>query len=455
MTPSRPRRTTAARRAAWRRLAAYVAALVGAAVLVPAVGTVAASAAPKTTPGDFTGYAFDARCAPTQEEMDAWLTGSPFWGVGIYIGGSMMSCKPSSIEPGQPHLDAGWVERQSRKGWRLLPVWVGPQASCSSYAVRIDSDPSSSYAAARQQGRAQATQAVERARELGIVKRSTLWYDLEGGFDLSDDDCRRSALSFLSGWTKRVQQLGFTSGVYSSASAGIHALDYADSVSPGSYAMPEQVWFAWYNGKADTGIDPRWVRSESWTRDRVHQYAEHETATYGGVALTIDRNFMAVGRGSRPGKAPRTCGVAVDFDRYRVAERGDRGRHVEALQCLLKQRDSYRGKVDGRFDGPVRQAVRAFQRSHDVRVTGRADRRTWVALLSDGGTPVLKYGSAGEPVRRVQRALNAAVGAELKVTGVFAEATVKWVDDYRERTGLDATGVVDDDMWELLQTGRR
>lgn len=81
-------------------------------------------------PDGLTGYAFDARCAPTQAEMDAWLTTSPFWGAGIYIGGSTVSCGTTATDPGQPHLDATWVARQRAAGWRLLPIWVGPQAAC-------------------------------------------------------------------------------------------------------------------------------------------------------------------------------------------------------------------------------------------------------------------------------------------------------------------------------------
>src|SRR6478672_677397 len=60
-------------------------------------------------PDGLSGYAFDARCAPTQEEMDAWLTSSPFWAAGIYLGGSSASCRTTPTDPGQPHLDATWV----------------------------------------------------------------------------------------------------------------------------------------------------------------------------------------------------------------------------------------------------------------------------------------------------------------------------------------------------------
>ena len=76
-----------------------------------------ANAAERRADG-LTGYAFDARCAPTQAEMDAWLTSSPFWGVGIYIGGSSASCRPTTTDPGQPHLDATWVAQQRANGWR-------------------------------------------------------------------------------------------------------------------------------------------------------------------------------------------------------------------------------------------------------------------------------------------------------------------------------------------------
>ena len=58
--------------------------------------------------------------------MDAWLTASPFWGAGIYIGGSMASCQPTAVDPGQPHLDATWVARQRANGWRYAAQTTNP-----------------------------------------------------------------------------------------------------------------------------------------------------------------------------------------------------------------------------------------------------------------------------------------------------------------------------------------
>ena len=63
-----------------------------------------------------------------------------------------------------------------------------------------------------------------------------------------------------------------------------------------------------------------------------------------------------------------------------------------------------------------------------------------MTLLADGAHPVLKFGSAGPEVRRVQRALNAASNsAALDVTGVFTGPTQTalraWQDAGRRRRG--------------------
>ena len=408
-------------------------------------------------PSGFSGYAFDARCAPTQEQMDAWLTSSPFWGAGIYIGGSMASCRPTAIDPGQPHLDATWVARQRANGWRLLPIWVGPQASCqTSYGDLIDPDPAGAYAAADARGRGEAAAAVARARELGLPSGSTLWYDLEGGFDVANEDCRRSALRFLSGWTLALHDLGYRSGVYSSISAGIHALDNADNLSPGSYAMPDQVWFAWYNGRADVDIDPRWVRSTTWTGQRVHQYEAHTSTAYGGVALTVDRNFMELDGGAQPPRRTRQCGgTRLDLGSYPKLRAGSRGDRVEALQCLLRKNARYRGRLDGRFDRDVVRAVRSFQRRNDLRVTGKADASTWTALFAKGSTPLLKVGSSGDPVLRLQRSLRAAGSRSVTPTGIVTERTARAVRRHQQDLGLDPTGVVTPEVWTALQHGLR
>src|SRR3954451_3061168 len=150
-----------------------------------------ARAANVVTPGNFTGYGFDQCTAPSQRAMDAWLTGSPYWVVGIYISGDSRGCLS------QPNLTPTWVRTQLARGWRLLPITLGPQAWCTTrqrylHPVRISPSPSGSYARARAQGRAEASRTVRVAQRLGIARRSTLWYDLEG-FNTSGTRCRESA----------------------------------------------------------------------------------------------------------------------------------------------------------------------------------------------------------------------------------------------------------------------
>jgi peptidoglycan hydrolase-like protein with peptidoglycan-binding domain len=188
----------------------------------------------------------------------------------------------------------------------------------------------------------------------------------------------------------------------------------------------------------------------------VHQYRGGHDETYGGVRINIDSNFMDVGRGSVAPRAGRHCGVRVDFPSYRTLQRGDRHPHVAAAQCFLRQQGHYDGRVHQRFDAATQRAVRRFQRAHALPVDTTMTKRTWTALLARGGrTPLAKYGSAGHPVRRLQRSLNAAVGARLEITGVFTGPTRRATRDYQRERGLPRTGVVTDEVWDQLRDGRR
>ena len=72
--------------------------------------------------------------APTQAAMDAWITHSPFRAVGIYISGDSRACRT------QPNLSPTWVSTQVARGWRLLPIALGPQASCLDRFPRYKDD---------------------------------------------------------------------------------------------------------------------------------------------------------------------------------------------------------------------------------------------------------------------------------------------------------------------------
>ena len=54
--------------------------------------------------------------------------------VGIYISGDSRACRD------QPNLTPRWVSTQLTNGWRLLPITLGPQASCQPRFPRYGDD---------------------------------------------------------------------------------------------------------------------------------------------------------------------------------------------------------------------------------------------------------------------------------------------------------------------------
>lgn len=413
----------------------------------------AQAAGNRVTPGSFTGYGFDQCTAPSQRAMNAWLTSSPYWAAGIYISGDSRGCTS------QPNLSPTWVRTQLAHGWRLLPITLGPQASCTTRErylrqVRISPRAARAYGTARAQGRAEAGKTVRAALRLGIARRSTLWYDLEA-FPISRTDCRESALSFLSAWTTQLHRHGFVSGVYSSAASGIAMLDDARVERPGRYRMPDQVWIADWNGRANASSS--YVRASGWMpHRRVHQYRGGHDETYGGVTINIDSNWVDLGRGSTIGREPSHCGGAASYNygRYATLAVGARGAQVRTLQCLLLGKRVYAGPVNGVYGARLGAAVRSYRVSRGLPASTTATRATWVALLSHAGaSPVVKYGSASTAVRRVQRALNAADAAGLRVTGVFDGRTTSAVKRYQGAHGLSRTGVVATATWRRLLAG--
>lgn len=62
---------------------------------------------------------------------------------------------------------------------------------------------------------------------------------------------------------------------------------------------------------------------------------------------------------------------------------------------------------------------------------------------------VLRYGSTGSEVRKLQEALNRH-GYKLNVDGVFGSATASAVKDFQKKRGLAVDGVVGSKTWSAL-----
>jgi hypothetical protein len=243
-----------------------------------ALTVTAASAAPGGQPGTFTGYGFDACTAPSSAAMTAWLA-SPYRAVGVYFGGNNRGCA-------QPNLTAAWVAEQQAAGWHLIPLYVGPQASCTtSNKPNLIDD---TQAAA--QGRAAAQDAVAQAALLGLGPESALVYDMEA-YRTDDAACRAGVLSFLSAWTARLHDLGQLSGFYGSMGSGV--ADQVTNYGVTGYVRPDYLDFARWD-LAVTVTDVA-VPAGYWApHRRMKQYRGGHDETWGGVTINIDNDYLDV-----------------------------------------------------------------------------------------------------------------------------------------------------------------
>jgi hypothetical protein len=221
----------------------------------------------------YTGLGFDPCSAPSSVQMSAWEE-SPYHAVGIYIGGSNMACS-------QPSLTAGWVNAESAAGWHMIPTYVGLQApnnSCGCAGI----NPGRATA----EGAAAANDAVNRALAIGIGPGNPIYFDMEayprGGSNTS------AVLGFLAAWTSGLRNAGYESGVYSNADSGISDLVAARGTG---FAEPDDIWIADWNGQHNTASG--YVPGGDWgNHQRLHQYQGGHNASYGGVTLNIDGDYL-------------------------------------------------------------------------------------------------------------------------------------------------------------------
>ncbi|WP_326735885.1 glycoside hydrolase domain-containing protein [Streptomyces sp. NBC_01022] len=250
----------------------------------PDTSAAAASSVPGT---GYKGKAFDACSAPSSGAMSDWAA-SPYRGVAIYMGGPSRSCS-------QPNLTSSWVSQRSADGWHVLPIYAGLQAG------------SVSASNAKSQGSAAADAAVDLAQGLGFVPGTVLYTDMEQ----YSATYRTNVLNYLSGWTDRLHDLHYRSGVYSSSSSGIN--DLSSVYSSATLERPDVVWVANWNGVADTA-DVNLPAGQWANHQRVHQYAGNVTESYGGTTINIDRNYVDVGASVATGDPGMTDLVAGDFN---------------------------------------------------------------------------------------------------------------------------------------------
>ncbi|WP_327708152.1 amidase [Streptomyces sp. NBC_00464] len=156
--------------------------------------------------------------------------------------------------------------------------------------------------------------------------------------------------------------------------------------------------------------------------------------------------------GGSTGGSPGADGLS--FTAYATQQSGSTGAQVKAVQTLLNAQGYPAGEADSSFGTATQSAVKAFQTARGLEADGVVGSKTWTALLSAGTTPTLAEGASGDGVKRLQRALTAALGSTVGVDGSFGPGTATAVRSYQTGRGLTADGIVGPGTWAALQAGR-
>ena len=225
---------------------------------------------------------FDKCTAAPVSQMRAWWDNSPLYDANIYMSGRNRGCA-------QPQLTAAWVAEVSAMGWGLIPTVVGYQAPCtvSTTSAKHSSDP----AVAETQGRGEADIAVADATALGLTTGSVLYYDMERYDDLSGTGaCSTPVKAFLKGWTDRIHELGYKSGVYGSPTNAV-----GDWLNIPLASRMDAIWMArWDNNPSvwSYAAPSPMIPTNAWNNhQRIKQWQAPHNETWGGVTFNIDGNI--------------------------------------------------------------------------------------------------------------------------------------------------------------------
>lgn len=184
--------------------------------------------------------------------------------------------------------------------------------------------------------------------------------------------------------------------------------------------------------------------------------------------------------------------VVLSAARYRRLRYGSTGDDVRELQTRLTTLGYYKGKISGNYLEATRAAVRSFQKANGIEETGEADPETQEALYSaaaigrgdaaeETGTPQpplsnflvdeedssapmpempvaftkkLKSGSSGSLVKQLQERLKELGYYDGPISGNYLKNTVRAVKKVQTQNGMEATGVTDEDTWNVIFNDR-
>ena len=137
---------------------------------------------------------------------------------------------------------------------------------------------------------------------------------------------------------------------------------------------------------------------------------------------------------------------------------GCTGDAVKTLQEKLNAKGFDSGNVDGIFGAKTYAAVTAFQKANSLGVDGIVGKLTWAKLYDATPVsvtpvttqPMLRTGSRGDAVRKLQELLNAKGYTCGNVDGIFGSKTYAAVLEFQKANSLGVDGIVGSLTWAKL-----
>ena len=150
----------------------------------------------------------------------------------------------------------------------------------------------------------------------------------------------------------------------------------------------------------------------------------------------------------------------VDVSKLPLLSTGSTGEYVKWLQQRLNALGYDCGSADGIFGSRTYAAVTAFQKANGLSADGIVGPLTWTRLdmgailpantTLDAALPLLRTGSTGEYVKRLQQRLNA-LGYDCgDADGIFGSRTHAAVIAFQKANGLSADGIAGPLTWAKL-----
>ncbi len=219
---------------------------------------------------------FDTCAAKTQTMLTDWWSGTPWWDIGVYLGGSVgnsLGC----------YDGAAAVDRALNTGYGVTLYWYGPQlgSPCNmrSFSHYISLNTSTAY----NQGVAEANSANSAATAAHLPTGSAIFYDMEAYY--ANSGCRAASKAFINGWDYQLANHSlFWDAAYGSSCAS-YPSDWASIANVPLILSP-----------ADTALDNGSVfgfpclSNSLWHYDqRVSQFST-DNHTYNGYNLYVDEN---------------------------------------------------------------------------------------------------------------------------------------------------------------------